>query len=272
MSENEVAGAKMDGETPAQPCLTYVNGPHSLEKAHALCGGAQGLLRSAAAAVANPGTGDRGGDSADSAEQEIRSITDFVERSGLMLEPPSVADLIQRNFLGKGIEHLVGLVPGRSVVIKDYDTTLFDEETGTVFYKPAEHLFDYLTDHLLANHFFGDDIYLVGGFVDRGFTHLVVTQPFIEGVHPSWDELVSRLQLQGMEHDSPGTSKARFWIDAGTAGRLLVTDVHEDNVLISHSGVAHPIDVHFSFPSRAARIAALDKLGILHLHLTTSHA
>lgn len=180
-----------------------------------------------------------------------------------MLMPQTVAELIEQNFVGKGIEHSVGLLPGRSLVIKDYDTTLFDEETGTVFYKPAELLFDYLTDHILANHLFGDTVELVGAYEERSFIHLVVTQPFIEGQHPSWANLVHQLRVQGMEHESPGMTKARFWIDGGTAGRLLVTDVHEDNVLISQSGMAHPIDVHFSFPGRQARLNALNTLGIL---------
>ena len=180
-----------------------------------------------------------------------------------MLMPQTVAELIEQNFVGKGIEHSVGLLPGRSLVIKDYDTTLFDEETGTVFYKPAELLFDYLTDHILANHLFGDTVELVGAYEERSFIHLVVTQPFIEGQHPSWANLVHQLRVQGMEHESPGMTKARFWIDGGNAGRLLVTDVHEDNVLISQSGMAHPIDVHFSFPGRQARLNALNTLGIL---------
>lgn len=263
MSEIEVAANGSDGETPIQPLLSYVNGPDSLTKAHALFGGPQGLLRSAAAAIAKPGTGDPGVHSSDPAEQEIRAFADFIQGSGLMLMPQTVAELIQQNFIGKGIEHSVGLLPDISLVIKDYDTTLFDEETGTVFYKPAELLFDYLTDHILANHLFGDAIELVGAYEERGFIHLVVTQPFIEGLHPSWTNLVHQLQGQGMELENPGTTKARFWIDGGNAGPLLVTDVHEDNVVISRSGMAHPIDVHFSFPGRQARLDALNALGIL---------
>lgn len=42
----------------------------------------------------------------------------------------------------------------------------------------------------------------------------------------------------------------------------MVTDVDEDNVIIAASNTAYPIDVHFSFPGREARIAALKALGI----------
>jgi len=70
------------------------------------------------------------------------------------------------------------------------------------------------------------------------------------------------LEAQGMIHEKPGSNKASFWIDGGPAGQVLVTDVHEDNVIISSSGVAHPIDVHFTFPSRAARLEALKLLGL----------
>lgn len=91
---------------------------------------------------------------------------------------------------------------------------------------------------------------------------MVITQPFIQGEHPSWDELVGDLEKQGLEQVDPGSDKARFWVDGGPAGRILVTGVHEDNVIIASSNTSYPIDVHFSFPGREARIAALDALGI----------
>lgn len=263
MSENKLAGSRVDDEAQLNRILSYAHGPDALEKAHALFGGPQGLLRSAAGAVADARSDHERVDSTDPAEQEIRAFADFCQGAGLTLEAGSVSSLIDADFLGQGIEHRVGVWRERGRVIKDYDTTLFDEETGTVFYKPAELLFDYITDHILANHFFGDTVELVGAYEERSFIHLVVTQPFIEGQHPSWANLVHQLRVQGMEQESPGTTKARFWIDGGNAGPLLVTDVHEDNVLISESGMAHPIDVHFSFPGRQARLDALNALGIL---------
>jgi hypothetical protein len=55
-----------------------------LQNAEALFGGPQGLLRSAAAAVADAGTGDAGGDPADPAEPEIRALARFGHEAGLI--------------------------------------------------------------------------------------------------------------------------------------------------------------------------------------------
>ena len=135
-------------------------------------------------------------------------------------------------------------------------------KTFETFFKPAPLLFDYLTDHLLANHFFGDEIRLEGFFEEQANLQVVISQPFISGRHPVWQQLVEVLEAQGMIHEKPGSNKASFWIDGGPAGQVLVTDVHEDNMIISSSVVAHPIDVHFTFPSRAARLEALKLLGL----------
>jgi len=263
MSEIEVAANGPDGETPRQPLLSYVNGPDSLTKAHALFGGPQGVLRSAASAIADARAGHEQIHPTDPAEQEIRAFADFCCRAGLMLDAKSVTAAIDADYIGHGIEHRVGMLRDRERVIKDYDSRLFNEETGEVFYKPAELLFDYLTDHLLANELFGDDICLEGAYEESGSVHVVITQPYVKGRHPAWSKLVEALEFQGLEHESPGTPKARFWIDGGEAGRLLVTDVHEDNVLLLQSGRVHPIDVHFSFPGRSARMNALNTLGLL---------
>ncbi len=163
--------------------------------------------------------------------------------------------------LARGLEHEVAVIREEGLVIKDYDTRQFNDE-GYPLNKPTDCLFDYLTDHLLANHLFGDDIRLRGLYEDDGCLHLVITQPFIHGHHMDWEELVSRLENQGLEHAEPGSAKARFWIDGGPAGKILLTDVHEDNVIVASSGIAYPIDVHFSFRSRQARLAALEALGI----------
>ena len=74
-----------------------------------------------------------------------------------MLETAAVRKLLDNAvFVGQGLEHRVVVPAGTACVIKDYDPRVIDVETFEIFYKPAEHLFDYLTDHLLANHFFGD--------------------------------------------------------------------------------------------------------------------
>ena len=165
-------------------------------------------------------------------------------------------------FVGRGMEHLVVVPEGMSRVLKDYDPRVLDEETFEVFYKPAELLFDYLTDHLLANHFFGDAIHLHGFYFDQSHLHVLLTQPFVEGQHPLWQEMVDLLETQGLIHEREGSRQSKFWVDGGSSGRILVTDVHEDNVIVMASGKAHPIDVHFSFLSRGARIEAMRLLGL----------
>lgn len=263
MSEKRVAKGTKEGCFLHDNRLIYESGSDSIQKAHALFGGPQGVLRSAASAIADARAGHEQIHPADPAEQEIRAFADFCCRAGLMLEAKSVTAAIDTDYIGHGIEHQVGILRDRERVIKDYDSRLFNEETGEVFYKPAELLFDYLTDHLLANELFGDDICLEGAYEESGSVHVVITQPYVKGWHPAWSKLVEALELQGLEHESPGTPKARFWIDGGEAGRLLVTDVHEDNVLVLQSGRVHPIDVHFSFPGRSARMNALNALGLL---------
>lgn len=233
------------------------------EPIEALCGDPRGFLRLAAGAIAGAGSDNRSGDPEAGEKQEIRALARFGSEAGLMLEAASILLLFaeKENRLAGGVEHEVAVLREEGLVIKDYDARLFNE-AGYPLYKPTECLFDYLTDHLLANHFFGDDIRLKGFYEADDRFHIVITQPFIQGRHPSWDELVTDLQGQGLEQVDPGTGKARFWVDGGPAGRIIVTDVHEDNVIVATSNTAYPIDVHFSFPGRERGIAALTALGI----------
>lgn len=247
-------------------CLLEPNDSKPLrseEHLEAVCGDPRGLLRLAAGAIANAGPDHTSGDPEAGEEPEIRTLARFGREAGLMLEVGEILALFadKENRLAGGVEHEVAVLPEEGLVIKDYDTRLFDD-AGYPRYKPTECLFDYLTDHLLTNHLFGDEIRLRGFYEVDGQFHVVITQPFIQGRHPSWDELVGDLERQGLEQVDPGSGKARFWVDGGPAGRILVTDVHEDNVIIAASNTAYPIDIHFSFPGREARIAALDALGI----------
>jgi hypothetical protein len=213
--------------------------------------------------VVDAGACDTGGDPADSTEPEIRALARFGYESSLMLETKGVRKLLDEAvFVGQGLEHRVVAPIGTNCVIKDYDPRLIDLETFEIFYKPAEHLFDYLTDHLLANHFFGDDIRLYGFYLEQSHLHLLLSQPFVAGRHPAWEEMVELLEAQGLQHANQGSQQSRFRIDGGDAGNMLVTDVHEDNVIVTPSRQAYPIDVHFYFPGRAARLKALQKLGL----------
>lgn len=120
-----------------------------------------------------------------------------------MLESSAVRKrLDEAVFVGQGLEHRVVAPPGTACVIKVYDPRVIDLETFEIFYKPAEHLFDYLTDHLLANHFFGDDIRLYGLYLEESHLHVLLSQPFIAGRHPAWEEMVALLEEQGLQHEN----------------------------------------------------------------------
>jgi hypothetical protein len=178
-----------------------------------------------------------------------------------MMDARSIQDIIARDPLKPGIEHQVGVLRDVTRVIKDYDTRRYNEATGEVFYKPTDSLFDYLTDLLLANHLFGDDIRLEGFCLSDESLHVIISQPFIEGRHVDGITLVQQMTQQGLV---PAHKHGRFIIDAGPAGPLTVTDLHEDNaVLGTQSQLLHPIDVHFIFPGREARLSALKSLDLL---------
>ncbi|MCF7786020.1 MAG: hypothetical protein K9N47_07855 [Prosthecobacter sp.] len=171
--------------------------------------------------------------------------------------------LLAKKPLSPGLEHEVGVLREEKRVIKDYDPRDLDEDTWEVFYKPTDSVFDYLTDLMLCNHLFGDDLRLEGFYEEKNQLHVVISQPFVDGTHPDWTTLVEKLEAQGLLHERQGSTHGRFWVDAGPAGRLLVTDVHEDNVILNpNTGRAELIDVHFSLSSRDSRIQALKALGL----------
>lgn len=96
-----------------------------------------------------------------------------------------------------------------------------------------------------------------------GNEYIKSTTHGVEGRHPSWDELVEKVEAQGMVHEGQGAGRSRFWMDGGLAGVLRVTDVHEDNVVVNtKTNWAHLIDVHFALGNREARLKALRALGL----------
>jgi hypothetical protein len=94
-------------------------------------------------------------------EQEIRALARSGREAGLMLEAGEVLPSLKIRLLSGGVEHRVAVLREDGLVFKEYDTRLFNED-GYPLYKPTECLFDCLTDHLLANHLFGDEIRLWG--------------------------------------------------------------------------------------------------------------
>ncbi|MEN3942990.1 hypothetical protein WJU23_16955 [Prosthecobacter sp. SYSU 5D2] len=236
----------------------YAAGKDRIYAAHASFGGPKGLLRSAAASLLGSPQTNHAGDSGDPREQEIRAIGEFARNTGLILDAKGVTGLIEKNFLDSGMEHRVGVLIDRGLVLKSYDPRDFNPHTGDIFYKPTDSLFDYLTDHLLSNFVFGDDVHLEGFYEEEETWFIVISQPFIDGRHIQKDALVKVLEDKGLRDSGSN----QFKVDGGEAGDLTVTDIHEGNVLFDTDEAAYVIDAHFKFESREARLMALMALGL----------
>lgn len=258
----------------------YVSGTAALHAAFAAYGSPQALLRGAAAAVKEARSGNRGtaspaqtkpetsADLSAGGDPEVNALVSFGEQVCLMLDPNGMLSLYQsalaENRAGSpGLEHdhVIQLPSGR--MLKAYNTRLIDEETGDMAFKPTDSLFDYLTDHMLVNYIFGDDVRLEGFYKQGGALFIVISQPFVAGDHPLPEEIPSRLAKQGLalvDLKSPN----EFYVHGGDAGTLIIKDVHADNVVLgSHTGLLHPIDIHFKFGGIKSRLAALRKLGLM---------
>jgi len=138
-------------------------------------------------------------------------------------------------------------------VLKDADSSALATESA----------FDYLTDILLSNYFFSDDIHLLGGYETGGRLRLVTTQPYVDGGHPDWAELKQGLGQQGLHDPYPQSLGGTFIIHHALTGQVDVFDLHVNNVIRDATGWLHPIDAHFYFDDRDSRVAALTALGLL---------
>lgn len=151
-----------------------------------------------------------------------------------------------------GKEHQVALLITEDRVIKDADVQALATES----------LYDYLTDLLLSNHFFEDDLQMLGCYERDGRVRLVTSQPYVAGDHPDWAELKAGLVRQGLRDPYPNSQGGSFIIDDETVGEVNVYDLHVNNVIRDATGRLNPIDAHFYFDDRAARMAVLKALGL----------
>jgi hypothetical protein len=149
--------------------------------------------------------------------------------------------------------HRAALLPEQDLVLKVSDARKLAMES----------LFDYLSDQLLSNHFFDDEIQLLGGMMDGGQLQIVLTQPYIDSIHPEWEALKAGLIRQNLRDPAPRALGGNFLLDHDQLGEIDVFDLHPNNVIQDATGWLHPIDAHFYFDNRAARIAALKTLGLL---------
>lgn len=131
-----------------------------------------------------------------------------------------------------------------------------------VYALATESVYEYLTDLLLSNHFFNDDVQMLGCYEVDGRVHLVTSQPYVDGDHPNWEELKAGLIRQGLRDPYPNSKSGRFIIDDETVGEVDVYDLHVNNVIRDATGRMNPIDAHFYFDDRATRMAVLKALGL----------
>lgn len=224
--------------------------PRSLEKAHLRFGDSQGLLRCAAQSVANAGRGDDGAGSRESEDNEVRALRQFVSEAGLWMHASAVKSLLEANPMRGGKEHRVAYLQAEGRVLKVADVQALATES----------LYDYLTDLLLSNRFFDDDLQMLGCYEEGGRLHHVISQPYVNGTHPHWTELKTGLTAQGLRDPYPRAQGGNFIIDHDVLGVVDVFDLYVNNVIRDATGWLHPIDAHFYFDDRTARMAALHTL------------
>ncbi len=250
----------IDGGSPSGPVdeigvlsYSYLYGKNSLQKAYLRFGGPKNLLGSASQAIGESTDYDVGESSPKSSDHEIRELARFAQDAGLMMDSNMVFAYMKENAMRGGSEHKVAEVIKAGRVLKDLNT-------GAI---ATESLFDYLTDHELSNFFFGDDVQIEGFYENDGNLHIVTSQPWIDGPHPSLPVLKNRLEEQGIECESPTGSTGSFIIHDENAGPINLIDIKPDNVVLDVvSGIVQPIDFHFYFDSHAERQQAIDKLGV----------
>ncbi|MBK8090943.1 MAG: hypothetical protein IPK32_02795 [Verrucomicrobiaceae bacterium] len=219
----------------------------------ALHGRAAGFLRRAAQSLADAGCGDAPESAGESIDDEIRALSDLLDRKRRWLSVDEVEQVLRDDALKGGKEHRVALLPDRNLVLKVADARK----------RATESLFDYLSDQLLSNHFFDDEIQLLGGTMEGGRLQLVLTQPYIDGIHPEWEALKAGLIRQNLRDPAPRALGGKFILDHDLLGEVDVFDLHPNNVIQDATGWLHPIDAHFYFDNRATRLTALKSLGLL---------
>jgi Serine/Threonine/Tyrosine Kinase found in polyvalent proteins len=164
-----------------------------------------------------------------------------------MMNAEAVEAALAANAMRGGKEHRVALLATEGRVIKVAD----------VHALATESLFDYLTDLLLSNHYFGDDIRMLGCYELRGRIQLVSSQPYIDGIHPEWNELKAGLISRGLRDPHPRSQSGAFTLTDDLVGEVDVFDLHPNNVIRDAVGLMNPIDAHFYFPDRETRLTAL---------------
>lgn len=230
----------------------YLDNSSALQKAHARFGGSQGLLRSAAQSVAESGGGDHPAGPGKSGDHEAIALKQFAFDAGLLINIEIINAVFAEVPMLGGKEHRVAFIPEEGRVIKDADVQALATES----------LYDYLTDLLLSNHFFDDDLQLLGCYSTGERVHIVTSQPYVNGTHPDWTQLKFGMVAQGLRAPFPNAQGGNFIIDDELLGEVDVFDLHVNNVIRDKDGWRHPIDAHFYFDDRVSRASAIHRLGL----------
>jgi hypothetical protein len=125
---------------------------------HRFLGGSQELLRRAAQSLADAGKGDDAAGAGQSIDDEVRALSRFIADAGHELNAELIRSSLEANPMRGGKEHRVAFLPEVERVLKVADARMLATES----------LFDYLTDLVLSNHYFDDDIRLEGGYTVSG--------------------------------------------------------------------------------------------------------
>ncbi len=200
----------------------------------------------AAESLAHTGAG-HSGTSTPAAENSARiqrqrqQLLAFAYQSGLVMDGAKITAWMDSHKIQPGREHRVAFDTAAARVVK----TVAVNEVKTVGADGSmipSTPYAYLTDHLISNLLWNDDITLEGFYHApvTGSLHIVISQPFILGHHPT-------------------TEKLRQWQAAQTHG-ISMLDVKPANAIEDAQGQIHPIDFHYHFPDEARRAAALARL------------
>lgn len=261
MSEKPPAGPASKSVSPDRRqvdhrgllAYSYLNGTGSLEKALERFGGPQGLLRSASQSLAASVSYDPGESSPQSSDDEIRELARFAREAGLMMRADEVRTFFRENAMIGGAEHKVAEVIEVGRVLKDLDAHAIATQS----------LFDYFTDHELANFLLGDSIEIEGFYEYEGRLHILISQPWIDGLHPDLPVLKKGLEEKGLESESPSGSTGIFTIPTENLGNVHLIDIKPNNVILDEmTGEIIPIDIHFYFDTHEDRLRALEELGL----------
>ncbi|WP_050025197.1 hypothetical protein [Verrucomicrobium sp. BvORR034] len=238
----------------------YLNGPSSKERAveAAQRDGGRVLFQSATqhveqATASHPGTSGNTYEETELGKLEAAILQQWAERAGLMMDGALVAAWMKANRppnVKQGGEHQVAYDAATQRGVKVVSIPML--ATSTVY--------EYLTDHMLANRFLGDQVELEGFFMapsrarpEENVLHIVVSQPWVKGSHPNHDDIVRHASDLGMREDPPNSRSASFEFDDPVAGTLTIMDAKSENWIEAEDGAMVPIDIHFLFNSEQER-------------------